>query len=196
MSCPSCFGVRRLDAAFARLPPSRPRVILCEAGRCFLLPRSRERTWQSAQSRNLSFPRTPPANCTDSTNIGKRVRSRLQIQPRRTGIGSPETNGFCERFHRTVKEEFYAVAFRKTFYESLEQLQRDLDQCLVFYNREPAHQGYRTEGRTPYQTFLEGTEKLRREEVKPEAAYAKIGCHRNSPVSAHLQLNTPRTSTD
>jgi hypothetical protein len=39
-----------------------------------------------------------------------------------------ETNGFCERFHRTVKEEFYAVAFRKTFYESLEQLQRDLDE--------------------------------------------------------------------
>ena len=30
-----------------------------------------------------------------------------QIQHRRTDIGSPETNGFCERFHRTVKEEFY-----------------------------------------------------------------------------------------
>jgi len=49
-----------------------------------------------------------------------------QVEHRRTDIGSPETNGFCERFHRTVKAEFYAVAFRKTFYESLEQLQRDL----------------------------------------------------------------------
>jgi len=93
-----------------------------------------------------------------------------QIQHRRTDIGSPETNGFCERFHRTVKEEFYAVAFRKTLYESLEQLQRDLDQYITFYNRERAHQGYRTQGRTPYQAFLRGVETLRREEVKPEAA--------------------------
>lgn len=46
----------------------------------------------------------------------------------------------CERFHRTVKEEFYAVAFRKTFYESLEQLQRDLDRYLALYNCERAHQ--------------------------------------------------------
>jgi len=37
-----------------------------------------------------------------------------QIQYRRTDIGSPETNGFCERLHRAVKEEFYAVAFRRT----------------------------------------------------------------------------------
>ena len=93
-----------------------------------------------------------------------------QIRHRRTDIGSPETNGFCERFHRTVKEEFYAVAFRKNFYESLEQLQRDLDQFLAFYNRERAHQGYRTQGRTPFQTWSEGVEQMRREEVKPEAA--------------------------
>lgn len=46
-----------------------------------------------------------------------------QIQHRRTDIGSPETNGFCERFHHTVREEFHAVAFRRTLYESLEQLQ-------------------------------------------------------------------------
>jgi len=38
----------------------------------------------------------------------------------------------AQRFHRTVKEEFYAVAFRKVFYESLEQLQRDLWlRCLL-----------------------------------------------------------------
>jgi transposase InsO family protein len=93
-----------------------------------------------------------------------------QIQHRRTDIGSPETNGFCERFHRTVKEEFYSVAFRKTFYESLEQLQRDLDDYVAFYNRERAHQGYRTQGRTPFQTLSEGVAQMRREEVKPEAA--------------------------
>jgi hypothetical protein len=69
-----------------------------------------------------------------------------------------------------VKEEFYAVVFRKTFYESLEQLQRDLDGYVAFYNRERAHQGYRTQGRTPYQALLEGVKAMRCEEVKPEAA--------------------------
>lgn len=57
-------------------------------------------------------------------------------------MGSPETNGFCERFHRTLKEESFSVAFRKKLYESLDELQRDLDRYLEFYNRERAHQGY------------------------------------------------------
>ena len=83
-----------------------------------------------------------------------------QIQHRRTQIGSPETNGFCERFHRTVKEEFFTVAFRKTLYESLDQLQTDLDRYLEFYNRERSHHGYRTQGRTPFQAFLDGLPKL------------------------------------
>lgn len=34
------------------------------------------------------------------------------IEHRRTQVSSPQTNGFVERFHRTVKEEFLAVAFR------------------------------------------------------------------------------------
>lgn len=94
-----------------------------------------------------------------------------QIEHRRTQVGSPETNGFCERFHRTVKEEFFALAFRKTFYESVAQLQRDLDAYLDFYNRERAHQGYRTQGRTPYQAFLDGLAEMSRKEVEtPEAA--------------------------
>ena len=79
-----------------------------------------------------------------------------QIEHQRTDVASPETNGFWERFHRTVKEEFFQVAFGKTLYESLDQLQADLDRYLQFYNRERAHQGYRTQGRTPYQAFLEG----------------------------------------
>jgi len=93
-----------------------------------------------------------------------------QIEHRRTRIGSPETNGFCERFHRTLKEEFFSVAFRKKLYESLDELQQDLDRYLEFYNRERAHQGYRTKGRTPYQAFLDGVIEKRQEEVTPEAA--------------------------
>ena len=79
-----------------------------------------------------------------------------QIEHRRTEVRSPQTNGFCERFHRTVKEEFFSVAFRNTLYESLDQLQADLDRYLDFYNRERAHQGHRTKGRTPYQAFSDG----------------------------------------
>jgi len=63
-----------------------------------------------------------------------------------------------------VKEEFFQVAFRKTLYESLDQLQGDLDRYLEFYNRERAHQGYRTQGRTPYQAFCDGVKTM--EEVK------------------------------
>ena len=94
-----------------------------------------------------------------------------QIEHRRTRIGSPETNGFCERFHRTVKEEYFSMAFRRTFYESVDQLQRDLDRYLDSYNRERAHQGYRTKGRTPFQAFLENVDAMRSEtEVTPDAA--------------------------
>lgn len=79
-----------------------------------------------------------------------------QIRHRRTEVRSPQTNGFCERFHRTIQEEFFSSAFRKQLYESVAQLQQDLDRYLEFYNRERAHRGYRTQGRTPYQAFLEG----------------------------------------
>jgi hypothetical protein len=67
-------------------------------------------------------------------------------------------------------QEFYAVTFRKKFYESVDERQRDLDAYLAFYNRERAHQGYRTKGRTPYQAFLDGIEAMRKTEVTPEAA--------------------------
>jgi len=79
-----------------------------------------------------------------------------QIAHRRTEVRSPQTNGFCQRFHRTIQEEFFSAAFRNTIYESVAQLQQDLDRYLDFYNREHAHRGYRTQGRTPLQAFLDG----------------------------------------
>lgn len=57
-----------------------------------------------------------------------------QIEHRNTKIHTPKTNGFCERFNRTLKEEFFSVAYRKTLYESLQQLQDDLDGFLHFHN--------------------------------------------------------------
>ncbi len=47
------------------------------------------------------------------------------------------------------------MAYRKRLYESVEALQTDLDAFLSFYNERRAHHGYRTQGRTPLQTFAE-----------------------------------------
>lgn len=77
------------------------------------------------------------------------------IDHSRTKARSPQSNGICERFHRTIQDEFYQVAFRKKLYTSLEELQADLDEWLEFYNRERTHTGKYCEGRTPLQTFRE-----------------------------------------
>jgi transposase InsO family protein len=75
------------------------------------------------------------------------------IDHSRTKAHHPQTNGICERFNRTIKEEFYDIAFRKKIYRSLEELQTDLDQWLAYYNAERPHSGKYCNGRTPYQTF-------------------------------------------
>lgn len=77
------------------------------------------------------------------------------IDHSRTKAKHPQTNGICERFHRTIQEEFYAVAFRKKIYESLEQLQTDLDGWISGYNQDRTHTGKYCYGRTPMQTWLE-----------------------------------------
>lgn len=75
------------------------------------------------------------------------------IEHRRTKVRSPQTNGFIERFNRTALDEFFRIAFRTTFYESVEHLQTDFDQWLVTYNTERPHQGYRNMGRRPIDTI-------------------------------------------
>jgi hypothetical protein len=72
--------------------------------------------------------------------------------------------------HRTVLEEFYQVTFRKKIYESLEELQSDLDQWLRRYNEERTHQGKMCCGRTPLQTFLDGLNDWRDKHHGHEAA--------------------------
>jgi transposase InsO family protein len=74
------------------------------------------------------------------------------LEHRRTQVRKPQTNGFVERFHRTVKEEFFEVAFRQKFYESVDTLQADLDDWLTHYNTQRPHQGYRNMGRRPIET--------------------------------------------
>lgn len=91
---------------------------------------------------------------------GNRERHEFQlyldiedIDHTRTKAKSPQTNGICERFHQTVQNEFYAVAFRKKIYQSLEELQKDLDLWVEHYNTERTHTGKYCFGKTPMQTF-------------------------------------------
>ena len=74
----------------------------------------------------------------------------------KTKAMSPQTNGICERFHKTILQEFYQVTFRKKLYGDLKSLQKDLDEWLVYYNNERTHQGKVCLGRTPMETLLSG----------------------------------------
>jgi len=78
------------------------------------------------------------------------------IDHTKTKVKHPQTNGICERFHKTILQEFYQVTFRKNLYETIEQLQADLDQWLHHYNTQRTHQGKMCCGRTPFDTMIEG----------------------------------------
>jgi transposase InsO family protein len=77
------------------------------------------------------------------------------IDHTRTKTKSPQTNGICERFNKTLLDEFYRVQFRKKIYGSLAELQADLDEYLKKYNEVRTHQGRWCYGKTPMQTVLD-----------------------------------------
>jgi len=78
------------------------------------------------------------------------------IDHTKTKVKSPQTNGICERFHKTILQEFYQITFRKKLYETIDQLQIDLDEWIKIYNNDRTHQGKICEGRTPMQTLEDG----------------------------------------
>lgn len=75
------------------------------------------------------------------------------IDHSKTKAYSPQTNGICERFHKTMKSEFYDTAFRKKIYQTIEELQSDADEWLKYYNHQRAHSGKYCYGKTPIETF-------------------------------------------
>jgi len=90
------------------------------------------------------------------------------IDHTRTKTKGPQTNGICERFHRTALDEVYRVAFRKRIYETVDQLQADLDAWMREYNEARTHQSRWCFGRTPMQTFID-TAPTAREKIIPAA---------------------------
>lgn len=77
------------------------------------------------------------------------------FEHRNTKVRSPKTNGFVERMNRTLLDECFRVAGRKTWYENTDMIQADLDKFIQYYNLERSHQGYRLRGRTPAQALRE-----------------------------------------
>lgn len=90
------------------------------------------------------------------------------IEHRTTRVATPRTDGFAERFNRTVPDEFFRTAFRKKLYESVDALRIDLDEWLHRYNYERTHRGYRNQRRRPIETFEMGG--ARKPEILKEAA--------------------------
>ncbi len=80
------------------------------------------------------------------------------IEHTKTKARHPQTNGCVERLNQIIQNEFYAVAFRKKLYTSLEEMQMDLDQFLKHYNEERTNQGKHCQGRTPMETWNDGYE--------------------------------------
>jgi len=78
------------------------------------------------------------------------------IDHSKTKAMSPQTNGICERFHKTILNEFYQITFRKKLYSTMEELQKDLDDWIESYNNDRTHQGKMCCGRTPIETLLDG----------------------------------------
>lgn len=90
------------------------------------------------------------------------------IEHRTTKVRSPRTNGFVERMNRTLLDECFRVAGRTTWYITPEEIQRDLDTFLDFYNLKRSHQGYRLKGRTPAQALREALGRKRLPPIVPK----------------------------
>jgi transposase InsO family protein len=88
-----------------------------------------------------------------------------EIEHTRTRIKRPQTNGICERFQKTVLNEFYRVVLRRKIYAGLDDLQVDLDAWMQEYNSMRPHQGRWCYGKTPMQTFLDSVELAKEKQI-------------------------------
>ena len=78
------------------------------------------------------------------------------IDHTKTNAMSPQTNGICECFHKTILTEFYQITFRKKLYSTIEELQKDQDDWMQYYNNKRTHQGKTCCGTKPMETLLDG----------------------------------------
>lgn len=98
--------------------------------------------------------------CGTEDHVFEALLLKLGIEHRRTQVKRPQTNGFVERFHRTILDEFFRVELRKRPTETIEELEIALQEWICYYNTERPHQGYRNKGRAPYNTVEAAIEEL------------------------------------
>lgn len=73
--------------------------------------------------------------------------------------------------HRTLLDEHFRVMGCRKWYESIDEMRKDLNKYLRIYNHERVHQGQIMNGRTPYQAFMDGikSDKEQKKEIKKAA---------------------------
>jgi transposase InsO family protein len=101
------------------------------------------------------------------------------IDHTKTRAQRPQSNGICERFHKTILNEFYRIAFRRKVYDSIVELQKDLDEWINEYNEERTHSGKYCFGKTPMQTFKDSIP-LAKEKMLNSTVQT------TTPVAAHV----------
>jgi transposase InsO family protein len=94
------------------------------------------------------------------------------IEHRKTKVRRPQSNGFVERLHRTLLDEHFRVMGRKKFYESVDEMQKDLYVYLKHYNTKRPHQGRNMNGSTPETAFKSGLKNRPKHEKKKEVKAA------------------------
>ena len=115
----------------------------------------------------------------------------LSFQGWRTCLKRSQTNGFVERFHRTVLDEFFRITFRTKFYESVDTLQSDLDAWLVEYNTRRPHQGYRNRGRRPMDVIQDYLKQRQNQlPASPVSASELPGAQPESRAESEASLDT------
>jgi transposase InsO family protein len=94
------------------------------------------------------------------------------IEHRKTRVKRPQSNGIVERLHRTLLDEHFRVEGRRTWFETIEEMQVSLDRYLETYNAKRPHQGRGMQGRTPHNAFVDGIrkEKATRNQTASKAA--------------------------
>ena len=85
-----------------------------------------------------------------------------------TRVRRPQSNGFVERLHRTLLDEHFRIKGREKWYESVDEMQTDLDRYLVTYNTKRPHQGRGMKGRTPAAVFKAGLGLRKKTKAKKE----------------------------
>ena len=122
------------------------------------------------------------------------------IDHTKTKAKSPQTNGICERFHRTIQDEFYAIAFRKKLYGSLEEMQADIDRWLHIYNSGRPHSGRYCYGKTPMQIFNDSKGLAREKDVNnlfgQNTTFKPSGESETGPAGEQPARHTPMDGND